>query len=223
MLNTYKIVVAAFSVTNKVNQVWFFKKTFLVANVSLKIILGMLFFTLNSADTDFLSRKLGWRTYTTKEALLTTKRVELVGKKKFAAIALDLEHETYVIYVGSVVSIALPSPSPLDVHPFYRPQIAGLMAKKTLTKVHAKYLDFADVFFLDLASKLPRYTKINDHAIELVDSQQPPYRPIYSLGSIELKTLKVYIKINLANKFIRLFKSLAGALILFDRKSDSFL
>ena len=40
---------------------------------------------------------------------------------------------------------------------------------------------------------------------------------------MELETLKIYIKINLANGFIRPSKSLAGALILFDRKPDSSL
>ena len=39
---------------------------------------------------------------------------------------------------------------------------------------------------------------------------------------MELKILKVYIETNLANGFIRLPKSPAGAPILFDRKSDSF-
>ena len=45
----------------------------------------------------------------------------------------------------------------------------------------------------------------------------------YSLGLVELETLKTYIETNLANGFIRLSKSPAGALILFDRKSDESL
>ena len=40
----------------------------------------------------------------------------------------------------------------------------------TLTKVSNKYVNFADVFFPDLASKLPEHTEINDYAIKLVDS-----------------------------------------------------
>ena len=31
---------------------------------------------------------------------MTTRRVELVGKKEFAAAVLDPEHETYVVHVG---------------------------------------------------------------------------------------------------------------------------
>ena len=54
MLHTYKIVIAAFSVTDKTNRVRFFKKTFLVANISPKIVFKMFFFTLNNIDIDFL-------------------------------------------------------------------------------------------------------------------------------------------------------------------------
>ena len=64
---------------------------------------------------------------------------------------------------------------------------------------------------------------MNEHAIELEKSKQPLFGPIYSLGPIELETLKTYIKINLANGFIRPFKSSAGAPILFDKKPNRSL
>ena len=67
------------------------------------------------------------------------------------------------------------------------------------------------------------YTVINNYAIELVNGQQPPYEPIYSLGPIELETLKAYIEANLANGFIRESQSPAGASIFFDQKSDGSL
>ena len=129
-----------------------------------------------------------------------------------------------MVHVGSV-SLHLSSSSfLLNVHPFRRPQISGLIAKEASIKISAKYSDFADVFSPDLASKLPKYTRINDHAIKLVKiCQQPPYGPIYSLGPIELETLKAYIKTNLANGFIRPSKSPVGALIIFKRKSDGLL
>ena len=219
ILNTHGMVVAAFSVVNKANRVKFFEETFLVANVSPEVVLGMPFLTLSNADVDFPSRDLRWRTYTTEEAFPTTRHVELVGKKEFAAVALDPEHETYVVHVASLSSTTLAS---LDVQPSREPQISGLIAEKASTKVPAKYSDFADVFSSDLAFELPKHTGINDHAIKLVEGQQPPYGHIYSLGSVELKTLKAYIETNLANGFIRPSKLPAGALILFDRKSDGF-
>ena len=219
------MVVAAFSVEYKANQVRFFEETFLVANVSSEVVLGMPFLTLSSADVDFLGHELRWRTYFTEEALPTTRRIELVSKKEFAAAALDPEHEIYVVHVGSVHSDVSPSSSPLelDVHPSRKAQVSDLIAEEASTKVSAKYSDFADVFFPDLMSELPKHTGINDHTIELVDSQQPPYVSIYSLGPVELETLKAYIETNLANGFIRLSKSPAGAPILFDRKSDGSL
>ena len=79
------MVVAAFSVVDKANRVKFFKKTFLVADVSPKVVFEMLFFTLNGADVDFLGQELRWKTYTTKKALSTTRRIKLVDKKEFAA------------------------------------------------------------------------------------------------------------------------------------------
>ena len=66
-------------------------------------------------------------------------------------------------------------------------------------------------------------TKLNEHAIDLKDTKQPLYRPIYSLGLVELETLKTYIKINLKTGFIQPFKSSTGAFILFDKKPDSNL
>ncbi len=94
---------------------------------------------------------------------------------------------------------------------------------ETPTKVPSKYADFADVFLLKLAAELLEHTEINDHAIELVDDWQPLYGPIYSLGPVELETLKAYIENNLVNGFIKPSKSLAGAPILFDKKPNGSL
>ena len=204
-LDTYRMVVAAFSMIDKGNWVRFFEKIFLVANISLEIVLKMPFLTLSDANIDFVHWELWWKTYTTEETLPTTRRVELVKKKKFVAATLNAEYEIYIVYVASFNSISLIASlgsTPLDVHSSQKPQISSLIAEEALTKVPIKYSDFADVFSLDLASKLPEYTGINDQAIELVNGQQPPYRPIYSLKPIELETLKAYIKTNLANGFI---------------------
>ena len=143
-----------------------------------------------------------------------------MGKKKFAAAVLNPEYKTYVVHVASLYFTS--SVASLDVHPFWRPQISGLIAEEAPMKVPAEYLDFADVFFPDLAFELPEHTGISNHAIELIDGQQLPYGLLYSLGPLELETLKAYIETNLANGFIRLSKSPAGAFILFDRKSDGF-
>ena len=126
-LHTYGMVVAAFSVEDKANQVRFFEETFLVANVSPEVVLEIPFLTLSGVDIDFLCQELQWRTYTTEEVLPTTRHVELVGKKEFAATALDLKYETYVVHLASLSSA--PLVASLDVYLFQRPQISGLIAE----------------------------------------------------------------------------------------------
>ena len=71
--------------------------------------------------------------------------------------------------------------------------------------------------------ELSENTGINEHAIELVEGKQPPYGPIYSLGPVELETLKAFIETHLKTEFIQLSKSPAGAFILFDKKPDGSL
>ncbi len=52
---------------------------------------------------------------------------------------------------------------------------------------------------------------------------QPLYSLFYSLGQVELEILKIYIKNNLVNKFIRPFKSFVRASIFFNKKLDKIL
>ena len=142
----------------------------------------------------------------------------LIGKKEFAAAILNLEHETFIVYIA-----ALSVNSGDKIHPSRRAQIANLKADEAPTKIPSKYIDFADVFSPKLAVKLPKYMRINNYAIKLVDNWQSPYGPIYSLGLVKLEILKTYIKNNLASSFIRPSKSPTRAPILFDKKSNGSL
>ena len=173
-----------------------------MANIVPKVVFGIFLLTLSSANVDFLDRELRWSTYNTKETFSISKRIELEEKKEFAAIALNPKHKTFIIHIASLSS------TPLNIYPSRRPQISGLIVEETSIKVFNKYIDFADMFFSDLASKLLKHTEINDNAIELVDNQQLPYKPIYSLEPVELEILKAYIETNLANEFIRLLSYL---------------
>ena len=78
-----------------------------MANISVEMVLGMLFLTLNNADIQIAKKKLIWKSYTIAKVLLITKRVELIDKKKFAIVALDEKPETFVIHVTSIVSISV--------------------------------------------------------------------------------------------------------------------
>ena len=81
-------------------------------------------------------------------------------------------------------------------------------------------MDFLNVFSEKKALVLSDCTELNEHIINLENGKQLLYRPIYSLGLVELETFKIYIKTHLNTGFIQPSKSLAGALILFDKKPD---
>ena len=98
------MVVAAFWVTDQANRVRFFEEIFLVANISLDMVFGIFFLTLSNVDIDFPKKELWWRLYTIEEAFSITKQVELVGKKEFAAAALDPGHKTFVVHLASLKS-----------------------------------------------------------------------------------------------------------------------
>lgn len=80
--------------------------------------------------------------------------------------------------------------------------IATLKQNEASTKVPIKYSDFLDVFSEEKTLLLLKQTDLNKHAIELKKEKQPLYRPIYSLGLIELGILKTYTKTYLKTGFI---------------------
>ena len=191
--------IAAFQIKDKLDRARFFQETFLLVNTSMKVILRISFFILSNVNIQFAERKLIWKSYTAKKALPTTWRIKLINKKKFAKAPLDKNIEVFVVHVSF-----LSQESKITIHPAQEAQIASLLAKEIT--VPAKYSDFADVFSKESAEVLPKRTKINEHAIKLEDSKQPPYRPIYSLGPIELETLKTYIEIKPGQQFHSTFE-----------------
>ena len=150
------------------------------------------------------------------DALPNTKRVQIIDWKKFVKAALDPNKEVFVVHI---VTINLK----MAIHPTRQAWIVSLKAEEAPVTVPEKYSDYTNVFSEKLVTVLSKYTKINTHSINLEKSKQPPYGPIYNLGPVKLETLKTYIKTNLANGFIRPFKSPASAPILFDQKPDGNL
>ena len=96
-------------------------------------------------------------------------------------------------------------------------QVRALIFDEAPIEVLVEYSDYNNIFLAENVVKLPKNTGIKEHAIKLEEGKQLLFRPIYSLGPVELETLKTYIKTNLANGFIRPFKSLAEVLILLVR------
>ncbi len=210
---------AGFSLQDSLGRVRFFEDNFLLADISMEVVLGMLFLSLSNADFQFGAGELTWRSYTIAEALPIAKRVELIDKYEFAKAALGENSETFVVHFA-----ALEAPKPaMLIHSSRAPLLAALQQDKAPTEIPSEYSDYADVFAFDLAMELPNNTGINEHAIELVEGKQPPYGPIYSLSPVELETFKTYIETHPKTGFIRPSKSPAGAPILFDKELDGSL
>lgn len=54
----FEIVLARFQVKDKFERARFFQETFLLANISMEIVLGMLFLTLSNVNIQFLKKEL---------------------------------------------------------------------------------------------------------------------------------------------------------------------
>ena len=173
-LKTYGMVIAGFSIQDKTGKIRFFEETFLLADTSMEVVLGMPFLALSNADIQFDIESFTWRSYSTAEALPTARRVELIDKHEFAKAALDENSETFVVHVAALEAL---EPA---VHPSRAPLLAALQQDKAPTEIPSEYADYADVFSPDLVMELPENTGINEHVIELVEGKQLPYGPIYS-------------------------------------------
>ena len=57
-LDTFGMIIAGFSLQDKLGKVRFFQETFLVADTRMEVVLGMPFLTLSNADIRFAEREL---------------------------------------------------------------------------------------------------------------------------------------------------------------------
>ena len=109
--------------------------------------------------------------------------MEIIDKRKFAAVALNADNEIFVMHLAALVE-----PTTMPIHPFYQAQVIVLMSKEN--GIPTEYFDFSNVFSSDSTAELPEHTGINDHPINLLHNKQLPYNSIYSLEPVELKMLK---------------------------------
>ena len=137
------MVIADYSVKDKLGRVQFFQKTFLLANIALDVVLGIPFLIFSKADIRFTERKLVWRTYIVTEALPTTRRVEIIDKKELTVEVLNADDEIFIVHVE-----ALAEPTTMPIHPSCQAQVATLTSEKT--GILAKYFDFFNVFLQTL-------------------------------------------------------------------------
>lgn len=72
---TFKMVLTNIQVKNMLEKARFFQRTFLVANISVSVILNMLFLIFGNINILFIEWKLSLRSYTSAKALPITKWV----------------------------------------------------------------------------------------------------------------------------------------------------
>lgn len=145
-LKTYGMVIAGFSIQDKLGRIRFFEETFLLADTSMEVVLGMPFLALSNADIQFDAESFTWRSYSAAEALPTARRVELIDKHEFAKAALAKNSETFVVHVAALEA----SQSAMLVHPSRAPLLAALQQDKAPTEIPPEYADYSDVFSPDL-------------------------------------------------------------------------
>ena len=58
ILKTFRMVLASFEMEDKLGRTQYFQKTFLLADISVKVVLKMLFLTFSNADIQFAKKKI---------------------------------------------------------------------------------------------------------------------------------------------------------------------
>lgn len=94
------MVLANFKVDNNLGKSLFFQKIFWLANISMEVILDILFLTLNNANMLFAKRDLTWKLYIPAKALLITKQVQIISQKEFTATFLNLDKKVFIVHIA---------------------------------------------------------------------------------------------------------------------------
>ena len=101
-LKTYEIVIAGFSIQDKLGKARFFEKTFLLIDTNMEVVLEIPFVAFSNVDIQFDDKSFTWRSYSTAKALSTTRKVELIDKHDFIKAALDKNYQTFVVHVATL-------------------------------------------------------------------------------------------------------------------------
>lgn len=114
-LKFFGIIIICFLIDNKNKKSRLFKKTFLLADISMNITLEISFLILNNIKINFTNRELIWRFYIIADNLLTTRQMELIRKKKFTITAFDFNDAIFIVYIVFLINCNLG----LKVDPFF--------------------------------------------------------------------------------------------------------
>lgn len=221
-VQTYGVHLLNFEITDRLGRTRFFKDTFLACDCENTFVLGMPWLSLANPDIDWTTKEknhLQWQEYNAQVALETTRRVELTDAETFAEAAMDLTNRVYVMHVKHVPTESTTTTGEVVSSMDIKQRDYDKNPKVVLP---SEYEDLAEVFSEADVNRLSDHGP-HDHAIDLIDERQPPYRPVYNLSEVELTVLRQYIDKHLANNFIRPSKSPARAPILFIKRPSGEL
>lgn len=71
----------------------------------MNVVLRIIFLALNNVDIQFNIKKLIRKTYTITKISLITSQVELIDKKKYIKVVLNVNLETFVMHISALVVI----------------------------------------------------------------------------------------------------------------------
>ena len=89
---------------------------------------------------------------------------------------LDIDDKTFVVHIAILVELII-----IPIYLFYKTSVALLIS----IKISIKYFNFLNFFSSDSVVNLPKYIRMNDYSINLLEDKQPPYNLIYSQELVE--------------------------------------
>lgn len=211
------MILAMFLPRNNLEKVWFFEKIFLLTNISMKIVLEMLFFSLSNTNFKFSELKKSiWRFNNTIKILSTICQIKLISKRKFTKAAINENFKTFMMHMS------IPK-AEISIYQMQAAQISALYWVKVHTKIPFKYANFSNSFSFNLAIKSLENISINKYVIKFVKEKQSFYKLSYTLNLVKVKTLKTYIETYLKTRLIYNSKSSSDVSIYINKKlSDNF-
>lgn len=103
-MKTFEIVITMFISENIEGKSCFFRKTFLLTNFRIDVVLRITFLNLDNIEMNFLELGIFLKINALIKATLKIKQVKLVRKKDFIIVVLNLEKKTDIVYIASIAS-----------------------------------------------------------------------------------------------------------------------
>ena len=214
MINLSESIILTITVYDINSQLYCYDNHFLVVsnNASAPFVLRLLFLIHANSNHEYNTGKFLWR----KVRHITAHWVFTVSKRK--ALKNILHMNNLSITEHFIESVNLMTDMKI--------RLSSLQYNKEYNNVYnillSEYHDFADIFQMTEKQSLS-VRDSHDHVIDLKLRQQPLFRKLYSMFSVKLNVLKVYLDDVMKADIIYKLISFAASLVMFMLKSNSSL